>query len=77
MAAEQSISLGQEAWMNVHKNARLTPYRRAELVERLHAGERGRAVAVTSGISVRTVALPADARRPSRPCCARRGPVSL
>src|SRR5512146_3206140 len=32
-------SLGQEAWMNVHKNARLTPYRRAELVQRLEHGE--------------------------------------
>jgi hypothetical protein len=29
--------------MNVHKNARLTPYRRAELVQRVHAGERGAA----------------------------------
>jgi len=44
MAAKRSISL-KEAWMNVHKNARLTPYRRAELVQRLQAGERGRGVA--------------------------------
>jgi len=55
MAAKQSISLGQEAWMNVHKNARLTLYRRVELVQRLQAGETGRAVAIAFGISLRTV----------------------
>jgi transposase len=41
--------------MNIHKNARLTPYRRAELVRRLQAGERGRVVATALGVSVRTV----------------------
>jgi transposase InsO family protein len=54
MAAKRSISL-KEAWMNVHKNARLTPYRRAELVQRLQAGERGRGVATALGVSLRTV----------------------
>src|SRR5205809_4325561 len=33
----------QEAWMNIHKNARLTPYRRQELVARVERGEIGRA----------------------------------
>jgi transposase InsO family protein len=52
----QAINLpGQEAWMNVHKNARLTPYRRVELVQRLQAGQTGRAVATALGISLRTV----------------------
>src|SRR5947207_4984289 len=52
----QAINLpGQEAWMNVHKNARLTPYRRAELVQRLQAGERGHGVAIALGVSLRTV----------------------
>ena len=54
MAAKQSISL-KEAWMNVHKNARLTPYRRAELVARVQDGEPGRDLALAFGVSVRTV----------------------
>lgn len=41
--------------MNVHKNARLTPYRRAELVQRVQAGETGLQVAMALGVSVRTV----------------------
>jgi transposase-like protein len=41
--------------MNIHKNARLTPYRRGELVQRLTAGETGAAVARAFGVSVRTV----------------------
>jgi len=41
--------------MNVHKNARLTPYSRAELVQRRQAGERGRGVATALGVSLRTV----------------------
>jgi transposase InsO family protein len=41
--------------MNVHKNARLTPYRRAELVQRVHAGESGVQVAMALGVSVRTI----------------------
>jgi transposase InsO family protein len=44
----------QEAWMNVHQNARLTPFRRRELVTRLIQGEPGRVVADQLGISVRT-----------------------
>jgi transposase InsO family protein len=44
----------QEAWMNVHQNARLTPFRRRELVHRLHAGEVPRVVAQQLGVSVRT-----------------------
>jgi transposase InsO family protein len=54
MAAKQSISL-KEAWMNVHKNARLTPYRRVELVQRVEAGEPGVRIATALGISLRTV----------------------
>ena len=54
MAAKQSISL-EEAWMNVHKNARLTPYRRVELVQRVEAGEPGVRIATALGISLRTV----------------------
>jgi hypothetical protein len=52
MAAKQSISLGQEAWMNVHKNARLTPRRRRELVLRLESGEWARAVASRLDVSL-------------------------
>jgi len=55
MAAKQSISLGQEAWMNVHKNARLTPLRRRELVLRLESGELARTVATRLDVSLRTV----------------------
>ena len=40
--------------MNVHQNARLTPFRRRELVARLHAGESLGAVAERLGVSVRT-----------------------
>jgi len=40
--------------MNVHKNARLTPYRREELVRRIEAGERAARLAAELGISVRT-----------------------
>src|SRR2546429_6774559 len=54
MAAKQSISL-EEAWMNVHKNARLTPDRRVELVQRVEAGEPGVRIATALGISLRTV----------------------
>jgi transposase InsO family protein len=51
----QAINLpGQEAWMNIHKNARLTPYRRAELVQRAGRGERVTALAQELGISLRT-----------------------
>jgi transposase InsO family protein len=53
---DQAINLpNQEAWMNVHKNARLTPYRREELVVRLQAGHQGRGVAMMFGVSLRTV----------------------
>jgi len=41
--------------MNVHKNARLTPYRRAELVQQVEAGRTGPSVALAFGVSVRTV----------------------
>jgi len=41
---------GQEAWMNVHQNPRLTPFRRRELVARLHAGESLGAVAERLGV---------------------------
>lgn len=41
--------------MNVHKNARLTPYRRAELVRRIAGGEPGAPIATALGISLRTV----------------------
>jgi transposase InsO family protein len=51
----QAINLPeQEAWMNVHQNARLTPLRRRELVVRLENGERICGVAERLGISVRT-----------------------
>jgi hypothetical protein len=45
---------GQEAWMSVHQNARLTPFRRRELVARLYAGESLGVVAERLGVSVRT-----------------------
>src|SRR5262249_6665474 len=45
---------GQEAWMNVHKNARLTPYRREELVTRALRGEAMAGLAWQCGISIRT-----------------------
>ena len=52
----QAIKLPeQEAWMNVHQNARLTPLRRRELIRRLESGELGRAVATRLGVSLRTV----------------------
>jgi len=39
VAAKSLLTLGQEAWMNIHKNARLTPRRRQELAMRVEAGE--------------------------------------
>src|SRR5262249_21350341 len=45
---------GQEAWMNVDKNARLTPYRREELVTRALRGEAMAGLAWQCGISIRT-----------------------
>jgi transposase InsO family protein len=51
----QAINLPeQEAWMNIHKNARLTPLRRRELVVRLESGEHVKVMAERLGISVRT-----------------------
>ena len=47
-------SLGQGAWMNIHKNARLTPYRRGELIERVEGGTPLSHAARQAGISVRT-----------------------
>src|SRR3989442_12726748 len=44
----------QEAWMNIHKNARLTPYRRQELVARVERGEPVTAVARAFGVSRQT-----------------------
>jgi transposase InsO family protein len=41
--------------MNVHKNARLTPYRRADLVARVQRGEPRQQIAVAFGVSRRTV----------------------
>ena len=41
--------------MNVHRNARTTPYARALIVERHAAGETVAAIAAAFGISVRTV----------------------
>jgi transposase len=40
--------------MNVHKNARLTPYRRGELVQRADGGEPVPELARQFGISLRT-----------------------
>src|SRR6185503_18541630 len=45
---------GQEAWMNVHKNARLTPRRRQELVMRLAVGEPLKRVAREFAVSAQT-----------------------
>ena len=44
----------QEAWINIHKNARLTPYRRQELVARVERGEPVTAVARAFGVSRQT-----------------------
>lgn len=41
--------------MNVHRNARTTPYSRALIVERHAAGEPVTAIAAAFGVSVRTV----------------------
>jgi transposase InsO family protein len=41
--------------MNIHENARLTPHGRAEMVQRVLAGERAARVAQGAGVSVRTV----------------------
>src|SRR2546430_8385845 len=46
---------GQEAWMNVHKNARLTVHRRQELVTRLEAGAPLKRLARVFAVSPRTV----------------------
>lgn len=51
----QAITFPEEAWMNVHQNARLTPFRRRELVIRLDKGEPVSALADQLGVSVRTV----------------------
>ena len=42
--------------MNVHKNARLTPHSRAELVRRVRAGATPKAVATALGVDAKTVA---------------------
>ena len=41
--------------MNIHKNARLTPHSRADLVRRVEAGQPIAAVAAAFGVSIRTV----------------------
>ena len=41
--------------MNIHKNARLTPHSRADLVRRVEAGQPPAAVAAAFGVSMRTV----------------------
>ena len=41
--------------MNVHKNARLTPHSRADLVRRVEAGQPPAAVGAAFGVSMRTV----------------------
>ncbi|MDP3747481.1 MAG: IS481 family transposase, partial [Phenylobacterium sp.] len=41
--------------MNVHKNARLTEHSRAELVRRVRAGQRPKAVATAFGVDAKTV----------------------
>src|SRR2546428_13795388 len=53
MAAKSLLS-PKEAWMNVHKNARLTPYRRQELSTRVRAGEPLTGVARAYGVSRQT-----------------------
>ena len=42
--------------MNIHKNARLTPKSRAELVRRLAAGQSNAGVAADFGICTKTAA---------------------
>jgi len=44
-----------EAQVNVHKNAKLTPAGRAQMVERVRAGESVQAVAEATGVSAPTV----------------------
>lgn len=41
--------------MNIHKNARLTPHSRGELVRRVREGQAPRAVATALGVDVKTV----------------------
>ena len=54
VAAKSLLPPEQEAWMNVHKNARLTPCRREELVTRALQGEPVAGLARQGGISLRT-----------------------
>src|SRR5712691_3125075 len=54
MAAKSTLPWEQEAGMNIHKNARLTPYRREELVTRATRGEPVAALAQQFGVSLRT-----------------------
>jgi transposase InsO family protein len=54
MAAKSTLPWEQEAWMNIHKNARLTPYRREDLVTRATRGEPVAGLAQQFGVSLRT-----------------------
>jgi transposase InsO family protein len=54
MAAKSTLPWEQEAWMNIHKNARLTPYRRGDLVARATRGEPVAGLARQFGVSLRT-----------------------
>jgi transposase InsO family protein len=52
----RSFSNASEDRMNIHKNARLTPYSRAELVRRVTVeGQTAKAVAAAFGVTVKTV----------------------
>jgi transposase InsO family protein len=53
--------------MNVHKNARLTPRGRAELVRRVGAGQTPKAVATAFGVTVKTVCKWVDRHRAEGP----------
>jgi transposase InsO family protein len=51
-----TITAGQEARMNMHKNARTTPRSRGQIVERVRSGQESPAtVAAAVGVSARTV----------------------
>ena len=54
MAAKSTLPWEQEAWMNNHKNARLTPYRREDLVTRATRGEPVAGLARQLDVSLRT-----------------------
>ena len=55
--------------MNVHKNAKLTPLGREQIVKRKAAGETSGAIATALGVSTATVSMGAATRPKEPPGC--------